>query len=154
MPARFLREIGQGDLPVLFEQQNDPAALEMAAFPARGREEFIAHWTNILSDEAVIKRAIVVGDRVAGYVTCWEQSGERLVGYWLGREYWGRGIATGALSELLLEVDFRPLHALVAEHNAGSIRVLEKCGFERSGEKAGRLADAGDVQELVFTLSR
>ncbi len=61
--------------------------------------------------------------------------GDTLVGYWIGREHWGKGIATRALTLLLTEVDTRPLHAHVAQHNAGSIRVLEKCGFRVVGEQ-------------------
>jgi RimJ/RimL family protein N-acetyltransferase len=56
------------------------------------------------------------------------------VGYWLGREFWGKGIATRALEEFLQEIKTRPLYAHVAKHNIGSRRVLEKCGFAVSGE--------------------
>ncbi len=66
---------------------------------------------------------------MAGNVLCWGPPEERDVGYWLGREFWGRGIATRALAALLVEVDERPLYAHVARHNIGSRRVLEKCGF-------------------------
>ena len=51
------------------------------------------------------------------------------MGYWLGRPFWGGGIATRALDEFLRVVPHRPLHASAAASNHGSIRVLEKCGF-------------------------
>jgi RimJ/RimL family protein N-acetyltransferase len=51
------------------------------------------------------------------------------VGYWVGREFWGRGIATRALAAFLDEVSERPIYAGVADTNLASIRVLEKCGF-------------------------
>jgi RimJ/RimL family protein N-acetyltransferase len=41
----------------------------------------------------------------------------------------GAGVATAALAAFLMIVEERPLFAHVAEHNVGSIRVLEKCGF-------------------------
>ena len=64
-----------------------------------------------------------------------EKSGEREVGYWIGREYWGKGVATRAVSTFLGHVKTRPLYAHVAKDNIASIRVLEKCGFKISGEE-------------------
>jgi RimJ/RimL family protein N-acetyltransferase len=75
---------------------------------------------------------------VAGNLVSWMQSGRRLFGYWIGQDFWGRGIATRALAECLPQVTQRPLFAYVARHNVGSIRVLEKCDFELAG-KAARL---------------
>ncbi|MGB8382359.1 MAG: GNAT family N-acetyltransferase [Dermatophilaceae bacterium] len=54
---------------------------------------------------------------------------QRQVGYWVGREYWGRGVATQALARFVDEVSIRPLYAHVAADNVGSIRVLDQCGF-------------------------
>jgi RimJ/RimL family protein N-acetyltransferase len=76
---------------------------------------------------------------VAGNVGSWAQDGKRLVGYWIGREFWGQGLATRALAELLTELPQRPLHAYVATTNAGSIRVLEKCGFVLAEQEADEL---------------
>jgi hypothetical protein len=59
----------------------------------------------------------------------WNNTDGREVGYWLGREFWGQGIATQALALFLEEEPTRPLVAHVAKHNIGSRRVLEKCGF-------------------------
>lgn len=122
------------DLPLFFEHQADPQAAAMAAFPSRDRETFMAHWERILRDDSVIVRTIVDDEQVAGNVVSWRDGGERLVGYWIAREHWGRGLATAALTAFLQEVDERPLHARVSAGNAGSVRVLEKCGFARSGE--------------------
>jgi RimJ/RimL family protein N-acetyltransferase len=122
------------DLDVFFEQQRDPDANAMAAFPARDREAHLAHWHKILADETVITRSIVYGDQVAGNIVSWIQDGRREVGYWIGRDFWDKGIATSALT-LFLGVDVeRPLFAWVARHNAGSVRVLEKAGFVHAGE--------------------
>jgi RimJ/RimL family protein N-acetyltransferase len=76
---------------------------------------------------------------VAGNVVSFVQSGEREVGYWIGNEYWGTGVATQALSGFLNHVDTRALYAHVARHNVASIRVLEKCGFEVSWEEPEEL---------------
>jgi RimJ/RimL family protein N-acetyltransferase len=130
-----LRDVAKTDLAVFFEQQLDPEAARMAAFPARDREAFDAHWEKILADETVRAKTIVVDGAVAGNVVSFRHAGKTEVGYWLGREFWGRGLATRALVEFLRLVDERPLYAGVAKHNVGSIRVLEKCGFERFGEE-------------------
>lgn len=129
-----MREVREEDLPIFFEHQLDPAATAMAAFPSRDREAFMAHWGRILTEGSGVHRTIVCDGQVAGNVVSWPTESERLVGYWIGREYWGRGITTAALTEFLDVVEQRPLHAFVARDNIGSIRVLEKCGFVRCGE--------------------
>ena len=76
------------------------------------------------------------------------------VSFSLTRSVWGKGIATRALSEFLAQVRARPLDAHVAKHNAGSIRVLEKCGFTLSGEDTVTSSAGGKaVEEFVFTLA-
>jgi RimJ/RimL family protein N-acetyltransferase len=149
-----LRDVTEGDLPILFEQQRDPEANRMAAFPARDREAFTAHWTKILDDLTVTKKAILFNGKVAGNIVSFEQSGTRKVGYWIGKNFWGKGIATKALSDFLVHVKVRPLYAHVAKHNVGSIRVLEKCGFTISGEDKDPSGAGGEeVEEFILKLS-
>lgn len=93
-PDVLLVEVTPEHLPVLFEQQLDAEAGRMAAFPARDREAFLAHWAKILADASLVKRAILYEGRVAGHVGAFEREGMMLLGYWLGREFWGKGIAT------------------------------------------------------------
>ena len=137
-------------MQTFFEQQLDPAATQMAAFPARDREAFVAHWTKILADDTNILKTILYDGEVAGNIVSWEQSGEREVGYWLGREYWGRGIASRALAAFLDHVTTRPLYAHVARHNLASIRMLEKCGFTITSENQGS-SSGGDeeIEEVI-----
>jgi len=94
----------------------------------------MAHWRKILTDETTIVRTILFDGHVAGNLVSWVGSGERDIGYWLGREYWGKGIASEALKQFLEHVTERPLYAHVARHNIGSLRVLEKSGFQVHGE--------------------
>jgi RimJ/RimL family protein N-acetyltransferase len=125
-----LRDVIADDLPIFFEQQLDPEATRMADFTPRDRDAFMTHWTTkVLVHEAASVRTILYGTHVAGNIVCWEQDGRRLIGYWLGQEFWGKGIATQALAMFLLLVTARPLYAYVAQHNLASRRVLEKCGF-------------------------
>src|SRR6188472_2979704 len=130
-PAVRLRSVDERDLVVFFDHQADPQAVEMAAFPARDKDQFAAHWARVRADDSVVARTIVVGGLVAGNIGSWQQDGQQLLGYWVGREWWGRGVATQAVALLVDELSIRPLCAHVARHNVGSIRVLEKCGFRR-----------------------
>ncbi len=145
----MLRRVEPSDIAIFFEHQDDEAATQMAAFPARDRASFEAHWEKTLANETAITRAIVSDGVVVGNIGCWVADGESLVGYWIGRQHWGRGLATAALRELVAEVRTRPLYAHVAEHNLGSIRVLEKCGFVVVGEEQ---AEGDPIREVVLRL--
>lgn len=148
-----LRDVTQADLPIFFEHQRDPEATQMASFPSRNREAFMAHWTKIMADESVVLKTILFHGEVAGNIVCFEQLGEREVGYWLGKEYWGKGVATRALEDFIKQIRTRPLYAHVAKHNIGSRRVLEKCGFTISGEDQFFSQILGnDIEEYVLIL--
>ena len=80
--------------------------------------------------------------------------GQRDVTYWIGREHWGAGLATQALQLFLGEDSTRPIHARVATDNAGSIRVLEKCGFRMTGKDRGFAhARGAEIDEFILTLA-
>ncbi len=144
-----LRDVRIEDLETLYEQQLDPEALRMAAYPARDREAFFEHWrTKVLEDSTVVVQAIVEDDRLAGYIASFNKHGVRLVGFWLGRRFWGRGIASRALAAFLRRFREPLLHARVARQNPASLRVLEKCGFTKLHEQT----DANGVTIDVMTL--
>jgi RimJ/RimL family protein N-acetyltransferase len=148
-----LRDVVEGDLPIFFAHQQEPDGVRMAAFPPRDADTFAAHWTKILADPALVKQTVLYDAQVAGYVVSWEKEGQRLVGYWIGREYWGKGIATQALRAFLNASMSRPLFAHVARQNIGSIRVLEKCGFTLVGaNRSGTATSTEVVDELIYKL--
>ena len=152
-----LREVVDADLPIFFEQQRDPVAHHMAAFVPRDpndRAAFDAHWAKIRSDTAVRNRTILFEGRVAGNVASFPHQGRTEVCYWIGKEFWGKGIATSALSLFLSETTVRPLYAGVAKDNVASIRVLEKCGFEICEESKGFAKARGEeIEEAVLRLT-
>src|SRR4051812_19358896 len=95
-----LRPVKADDLPIFFVHQLDPEACMLAAFPSRDREAFFTHWTNnILGNPAALNRTILAGDQVVGNIGAWTDaaSNDRLIGYWIGREFWGQGIASTAM---------------------------------------------------------
>ena len=124
-----LRNVERDDLPRIYEFQLDPESNRMAVTIPRSVDAFEAHWTTALQDPTVTTKLIVVGDDLAGCISCFKMDGVDAVGYWLGREFWRRGIASRALELLLTEVSTRPLSARVATSNGASLRVLQKCGF-------------------------
>ncbi len=137
--AVTLREVQDDDLPIFFVHQSDPESNRMASFPARDQVAFDAHWRKIRADASIVLRTIVVDGQVAGNLVSFEQGGAREVGYWIGREFWGHGVATRALAQFLELVTMRPLHAVLAPHNVASRRVLEKCGFRFENEEGDEL---------------
>ena len=126
-----IRPVEDGDLETFYEQQSDPVALEMAVFGARDRETFMKHWDKIRNDPTCITRAALADGQVCGNVMIWSKDGRTFLGYWMGREFWGRGVATEAVRQTLEEIKERPMYAWVALTNKGSVRVLEKSGFVR-----------------------
>jgi len=146
-----LRDVTEDDLPIFFEHQREPDANRLAAWPARDHAAFMTHWrTKILGDASAEKKTIVLAGNVVGNVVSWTRDGERLVGYWIGQSYWGRGAASAALAEFVTDHEkTRPLYAEVAVHNVGSRRVLAKCGFRQLGD--GVTAPDG-VEEIRMCL--
>lgn len=153
----FLRDVIDDDLPIFFEQQRDPEANFMAAFTSRDpsdREAFMAHWSRIRADKSATNQTIVSGGQVAGNIACYIDFGEPDIGYWLGKAFWGKGIATKALAAFLRQIQTRPLYARAAKDNAASLRVLQKCGFVITGEDKGFSNARGqDVEEYILTLA-
>ena len=152
-----LRDVTDDDLPIFFEQQLDPDANYMAAFTSRDpsdRDAFMAHWARIRADETIINRTVVYDGQVAGSVASFEDAGQLEVTYWLGREFWGKGIATRALASLLAYQTTRPIYARAAKDNAASLRVLQKCGFVITGEDKGYANARGqETEEYMLTLA-
>lgn len=76
------------------------------------------------------------------------------VGYWLSEAFWGRGIVTEALQllsdHLLSEVGLLRLFALPLADNPGSIRVLEKAGYEREGRLRASCVKYGERRDQIL----
>jgi RimJ/RimL family protein N-acetyltransferase len=146
MAKILLRPVLETDLKILFEQQLEPEAVAMSAYPSKDKGEFIRHWEGILKNKAIVALTIIYKERIAGHIICWKEGKyEQQVGYWIGKQFWRRGIASSALQEFLVEVKVRPLYAHVANHNLASRRVLEKNGFS--------LHDEG-VKILIYKLEK
>ena len=152
-----LREVVDADLPIFFEQQLDRDANYAAAFTAKDptdRAAFLSHWAHVRADSSTTNRTILYAAQVAGMVACYEERpGEPEVTYWLGKPYWGKGIATAALTAFLAQVTPRPIYARAAKDNLASLRVLAKCGFAVIGQDRGFANARGvEVEEYLLRL--
>ncbi len=132
-----LRTVRPDDLPVFFAHQCDADAAAMAGFTPRARDAFDAHWGRILGGPAFVVRTVAVDGAVAGYVSAFPHQGRTEIAYWLGREFWHRGIGQAAVTAFLTEQRERPLFASVIDTNGASQAILERCGFRVVGEEMG-----------------
>jgi RimJ/RimL family protein N-acetyltransferase len=151
-----IREVESSDLDTFYVQQLDPEAIRMAAFVSEDRKDkaaFDAHWKKILNSSQNTNRTIVADGQVAGHIACFPHGENLEVTYWLGREFWGKGIATQALTRMLQLIVARPILGRAATDNIGSIRVLQKCGFKIIGKDKG-FADGRreETEEYILRL--
>jgi RimJ/RimL family protein N-acetyltransferase len=150
-PSRItLRTVEPSDLDAFHAYSLDPASIRMAAFVGANRTDravFGAHWAKILADSRNTNRTIVADGHVAGYIGCFLQDGNLEVTYWLGREFWGRGLVTEALRQMLQLITARPIFARAATDNLGSLHVLQKCGFKITGRDKGFALGRGEETE-------
>lgn len=162
MAVVTLRPMQNGDLDALFAQMRDPEGVRMAAFTPENpddRRAFDLHMAKVRSSPDITLRAVVCNGRLAGSIASFSADGQTEVTYWIDRALWGQGIATRALALLLELVPTRPLYARAASDNVGSLRVLQKCGFEagrdrelvRSGAKHGHRRNHPPAGQLTVT---
>jgi RimJ/RimL family protein N-acetyltransferase len=151
-----LRPVDPSDLDTFFRFQRDEEACKMAAFTVldpSDRSGFDTHWAQISADPTITNRTIMLGDQIVGSLGKFQMFGLPQVTYWIGKEFWGRGIATAALREFLKEQTDRPIYGSAAKDNAGSIRVLEKCGFVHFATEKGFANSRGEeIEEVVMKL--
>ncbi len=151
-----LRKVIPADLPIFFAHQLDPEANYMAAFTAKDpadRAGFETRWAKILANPGIVVRTILVDEKVAGHILKHSSFGFPEVSYWIGKEYWGMGVAAQALSLFLEEIAAGPLYGRAAADNIASIRVLQKCGFSISGREKGYSNARGrEIEEVILKL--
>lgn len=151
-----LRDTRSSDLDLLYEQQTDKEAYNMAAFTLEdptNKAAYMKHMNKNMEDDKVTLKTILSNNQIVGNISLFERLTMPEVSYWIGKEFWGRGIATLALTDFLNQILIRPLFARVAKDNIASIRVLEKCGFRMIGEdKAFANARSKEVEEYIMKL--
>jgi len=157
--AITLRPVTDDDLDALFVWESDPRAVQMAAFTRADpsdRGAFDAHYERVLDDPTATLRAIEHDGEFVGTVGSYTMDGEREVTYWISPARWGRGLASQALQMFLALVEpARPIFGRVADHNAGSAKVLERAGFVATGSETSFAPGIGaEVVERIYRLDR
>jgi ribosomal-protein-alanine N-acetyltransferase len=153
----ILRKTEIPDLEFFFVFQLDQEAIYLAAFTSKDptdKTAYLEKYTKILSDPDKNTQTIMVENTIAGSISKFEIEGEAEITYWIDKKFWGRGVATKALSEFLKIEKMRPIFGRAAFDNIGSQKVLEKCGFVKIGTDRGFAnARQAEIEECIYKLS-
>lgn len=145
------------DLNSFFEFQTDKEAIYLAAFTSKDPNDktaYIEKMSRHLADPTINNRTITVNNEIAGSIAKFILDGHAEITYWIDRKHWGQGIGTSALKEFLKLEQTRPLYARVAFDNYGSQKVLERCGFVKTGtDKGFANARQEEIEEFIYKLS-
>ncbi|RZK22046.1 MAG: N-acetyltransferase [Hymenobacter sp.] len=147
-----LRQTELSDLEILFQFQLDKEANYLAAFTPKDQTDKDAYnkkFTRFLHDPTINMQTILVDGIIAGSIAKFEMEGNAELTYWIDRMFWGQGIATAALKNLLLIEKARPIFGRVAFDNIGSQKVLERAGFVKTGTDKG-FANARQAETVGF----
>jgi len=156
-PPITLTPTTEDDLQVLFQFQTDEQANYLAAFTVKDptdKAAYMAKYTPFLSDPTIHNRTIKVDGKIVGSIAKFVMHGDAGLTYWIDRKFWGQGIATAALTAFLKLEQSRPIYAGVAFDNYGSQKVLEKCGFVKTGtDKGFANARQTEIEEYIYKLA-
>jgi [ribosomal protein S5]-alanine N-acetyltransferase len=152
-----LTETGIDDLNTLFLFQLDEEANRLAAFTSKNpsdKEAYIEKYVKHLADPTINMQTIRVDGEIVGNIAKFIMYGEAEITYWIDKKFWGKGIATTALNKFLIIEQSRPIYGRVAFDNYGSQKILEKCGFVKTGKDKG-FANARqiEIEEYIYKLS-
>lgn len=151
-----LRPTEIADLDILFQFQTDKEGGYLAAFMSKDPTDklaYITKYTKLLADPTINNQTILLDNTIVGSVAKFVMEGDPEITYWIDRKYWGQGIATKALSQLLAIETTRPIFGRVAFDNFGSQKVLEKCGFIKIGTDRGFAnARQAEIEEFIYKL--
>ncbi len=160
-PGFEIRSYRHADLRSLIRHANNPRVAENLRdrFPHPYTERDGREWLAVaMQQEPETNFAIAVDGELVGTIglhvgdDVYRQSAE--IGYWLGEDYWGRGIATEAVSVLtdwaFANLGLLRIYALVFEANPASVKVLEKAGYSLEGRMRSAVVKRGRVMDQLL----
>jgi RimJ/RimL family protein N-acetyltransferase len=167
-PRLVLRPLQAADAPAMQRYASDFDVARMLAqvphpYPEGEAAAFIAEVCE-LDDDLPFRVFAIDQDGFAGTAALaadgdsFAQRTGRL-GYWLGRPFWGHGLATEAVRVLLADYAFgtlglRRVTAGVFDDNPASMRVLAKLGFTQTGEEMRWSEARGvEVRHLLYAVT-
>jgi [ribosomal protein S5]-alanine N-acetyltransferase len=161
----LLRPWQRGDERSLVRHANNPKIWRNVRdrFPHPYTQADADWWIETASEQAATNFAIVVDGEAVGAIglilkeDVYRRSAE--IGYWLGEDYWGRGIVTEAVRAVtdyaFASFDICRIYAGVFEWNAASMRVLEKAGYALEARlKKAITKDGQCADEFIYALVR
>ncbi len=158
-----LRTYGQADAPHIVALLDDPVMADFlmvtpqpfVAFDARQLVK--AAWRRLATGRGFDLMIVAKdgGTPIGGVGVGLHDEGARAeLGFWVGRNHWGRGYATEAAARL---IDFARdslgvsrITATAAEGNAASRRVLAKLGFVETGREQRTVPSAGEARTVIL----
>jgi ribosomal-protein-alanine N-acetyltransferase len=152
-----LRQAEKSDLELFFQFQLDEEATYLAAFTAKDptdKEAYIEKYSKHLNDPTISMKTILVDEIIVGSIAKFLMEGDTEITYWIDKNFWGKGIATAALIKFLTIENSRPIFGRVAFDNFGSQKVLENCGFIKTGTDRGFAnARQTEIEEFIYKLT-
>jgi ribosomal-protein-alanine N-acetyltransferase len=153
----ILRKTKVEDLTFLFQIQLDEEANYLAAFTSKdsaNQNAYLSKYTAFLDNPTINNQTILIDDVIVGSISKFEIEGDAEITYWIDKRFWGKGVATTALKNLLNIENSRPIFGRVAFDNISSQQVLEKCGFVKIGEDKGFAnARQTEIEEFIYKLT-
>jgi [ribosomal protein S5]-alanine N-acetyltransferase len=153
----ILRKTEITDLEFFFIFQLDSEAIYLAAFTPKDptdKTAYLQKYSKLVNDPAINMQTIIVDNSIAGSISVFEMEGEAEITYWIDKRFWGKGIATKALTAILKTETRRPILGRVAFDNFGSQKVLEKCNFVKIGtDKGFANARQAEIEEFIYKLT-
>ncbi len=161
-----LRSFLYGDAPALVKHGDD---IEVAkylrdSFPSPYTIEHARAWIQYVKEHESDTRFVIANkDEAIGEIGFVRQDDVHRfsaeIGYWLSQEHWGNGVMSKAVSQVsqyaFEKFEIIRLFADVVEHNQGSSRVLEKCGYKLEGVFQKHIYKDSDFHDqLVYALVR
>lgn len=145
------------DLEFLFQFQLDGEAQYMAAFMPKNTADkaaYLAKYAKFLNDPTINNQTIWLGGTIVGSIAKFEIEGDAEITYWIDRKFWGKGIATAALKNFLAIEHARPIRGHAAFDNFASQKVMEKCGFIKTGtDKGFANTRQAEIEEFIYMLT-
>lgn len=124
-------------------------------FDLEAAEKYVETKSN--NDDSNWNFAVLMDDEIIGGCGAWRgqdiHAHTAEIGYWLGTEYWGKGLATEIVAALVdylaAATDLEQLSANCFGWNPASPRVLEKCGFVKEGVRKGAVKKWGKRTDML-----
>lgn len=139
-----LRLIVPSDIPAWYEYLSDPAVFEHTSWNLKSPDD-LSHYPSVSESRepsSLLRFAIAdrSSDRLVGTIgfhTVSPENRSAELAYDLSPAVWGKGIAIWAVNTVVrwahLHVGLIRVQATSLISNARSVRVLERCAFEREG---------------------